>query len=223
MGHRQEYNLKHHVENLSPNLKIPSVLPLRSVDMKPEEAFKHFDETKYIERIANRHFSYTTLAREIYKKRTSRLSSKVKLGMSIVAIPFTGVAVVGTALSGRNIHVESHKLELLELEWARRGQTRLPERSWREKVVPISITVGACAFMIGIDVGLSHLMPSPDVFYQQFPPTDLEGFLISEFVPKAVENAVSQVAEFATDEIGETMEEGALCCYFLTPISGSLR
>lgn len=188
--------------------------------MKPKETF-YFDEAKYKEDIADRYFSYTALAREIYNKRANRLSSNVRLGMSLVAVPFTGVSAVGTLMCGRNINVESRKLMLLEVEWARRGQTRLPERSWREKIVPVTITIGACTFMIGVDVALGSLLPSPDVFFQPTPPIDLDGLLISEFAPKAAQMVASQAAEFMTDKVGEGLEEGTCQCYYLPHICSS--
>ncbi|KAF8192187.1 hypothetical protein BJ912DRAFT_963222, partial [Pholiota molesta] len=123
-----------------------------------------FDEDEYLNTISGKYFSHTALAKEIYRKRAKRLSAKVHTGMGILAATLTGgAALVGTAIAGRNISVESQKLEMLEAEWARRGQPMLPKSKFKDKIIPITIAVGTSLFAVGIDIALSGA--SPDQFY----------------------------------------------------------
>jgi hypothetical protein len=147
--------------------------------MKIKETF-HFDEDEYLNTISGKYFSHTALAKEIYRKRAKRLSAKVHTGMGILAATLTGgAALVGTAIAGRNISVESQKLEMLEAEWARRGQPKLPKSKFKDKIIPITIAVGTSLFAVGIDIALSGA--SPDQFYQFTPDADLNGYIVSSY------------------------------------------
>ncbi|KAF9478934.1 hypothetical protein BDN70DRAFT_993793 [Pholiota conissans] len=177
--------------------------------MKMLETF-YFDRTQYQYNISHKNFSYTTLAKEIYKKRANRLTSTMHTGMNIVAIPFTGgFSGISAILTCRNVSVESQKLSMLEVEWARRGQTMLPHRTITD-VIHITIAVGTSLLTIGIDVlGMSDCVM--DQFIEGTPVVfDLDGHLISEALQTAaahrrsgdaVDQGVSSLGGWTTNQV----------------------
>ncbi|KAF9479928.1 hypothetical protein BDN70DRAFT_894543 [Pholiota conissans] len=179
--------------------------------MKPTETF-HFDEEEYLNTISNKYFSHTALAKEIYRKRAKKLSSKVRTGVGILAATVTGGAsLVGAALSARNMSVENQKLDLLEAEWRRRRHPPLPKNSLKDKIIPITIAVGTSLFAVGIDVALSGA--SPDQFYQLIPNTAVNDFVISEYYT-VVDKGLSSAGNFVSKQVvsykrGEEYEGGS--------------
>jgi hypothetical protein len=166
--------------------------------MKIKETF-HFDKREYVNTISGKNFTYTELAKEIYRKRAKKLSAKTKTGIGILAATATGGAsLVGSALAGRNMSVESQKLKMLEAEWARRGQPKLPKSKLKDRIIPITIAVGTSLFAIGIDIALSGA--SPDQLYQFTPNADLNEFIISKNY-QLMDQALSSAGNFVQGKV----------------------
>jgi hypothetical protein len=169
----------------------------------------HFSENNYQQTISRKYFSYTTLAKEIYRKRANETTAKTRLAMSIATVHLTGgLSFLSAAANCRNMSVEARKLKVLEVEWARRGQCRLPERSIRDQIILISIAIGTSAITIGIDIGLSGIAPVPDVFHHATP-MFLNGHLVSEALCTHIAlqqlevQGVNEVLDEAVERVGE--------------------
>lgn len=166
----------------------------------------HFSQKKYREE--QRSKSHVEIAQAIYRKRSKRLTSKVSTGVSVAAAVVTGGhSLVASAISGRNISVESQKLEILEEEWANRGQPRLPESTARDKIIPVTIAFGASLFTVGLDVALAGA--SPDQFFQLTPDPQLNEFLIGNVYYKGVEKGVSAAGNMVIKKTGSRAPQSA--------------
>ncbi|KAF5309218.1 hypothetical protein D9619_012737 [Psilocybe cf. subviscida] len=154
----------------------------------------HFSEKKYREE--QRSKSHVEIAQAIYRKRSKRLTSKVSTGVSVAAAVVTGGhSLIASAISGRNISVESQKLEILEEEWTNRGHPPLPKSTARDKIIPITVAFGASLFTVGLDVALAGA--SPDQFFQLTPDPQLNEFLIGNVYYAGVEKGVSAAGKLA--------------------------
>ena len=160
----------------------------------------HFSEDKYREHIADKYSNDQDLGTEIYKKRAKRLSSKVRVGVGAAAAPLTGGGtLVSAAFSGRNISVESQKLELLEEEWANRGYAPLPERRLKDKIVPVLLTAATSTFAAGMDAVFA--VASPDQFAQLVPNTEINDFLISNVYYGGLEQGATSVKNAVVNKV----------------------
>lgn len=156
----------------------------------------HFSQKKYREDLRTKNLSHIALAKEIYRKRSKRLSSKVSAGAGVAAAFVTGGhSLVASAYSGRNISVESQKLAILEEEWAHRGHPPLAESTLRDKVIPITVAFGASLFTLGLDVALAAA--GPDQFFQLTPDPALNEFLIGNVYYTGVKSGASAVGKMA--------------------------
>lgn len=125
--------------------------------MKIKEGLFGFSSSDYSEKISRREYSYSELATNIYRKRRAIATSKVSTASGVAAAHVTGgMSLVGSAWSGRNISVEKQKLALLEDEWARRGQTRLPKRTVKDMVIPVVIAGAIGVFTFSVDLGIAN-------------------------------------------------------------------
>lgn len=116
-----------------------------------------FDGDEYSQKISLREYSWDELAKNIYKKRRAIASSMAAAATGLVAAHVSGgTSLVGTVWSTRNIRVEMKKLDLLEAEWARRGQKKLEKRAVNDIVIPIFLAsaVGTLAFTV--DIGIAN-------------------------------------------------------------------
>ncbi|KJA17976.1 hypothetical protein HYPSUDRAFT_45689 [Hypholoma sublateritium FD-334 SS-4] len=160
----------------------------------------HFSKDKYRQHIADKNLSDQELGTEIYKKRSKRLSSKVRVGVGAAAAHLTGGGtLVSAAFAGRNISVESQKLELLEEEWAVRGYAPLPERRLKDKIVPVLLTAATSTFAAGMDVAFA--MASPDQFAQIIPNTEVNDFLISNVYYGGLEQGATSVKNTVVNKV----------------------
>ncbi|KAF8657836.1 hypothetical protein AX16_002152 [Volvariella volvacea WC 439] len=143
--------------------------------MKPREIFE-FDKYAYQDKIL-RNYNYYHLAHKIYSKRRAVVGSGVAVGSSIISTSFSGGAsLISSAWSLRSLSVERQKLELLEQEWARRGQLPLRERK-RDMIIPIILNTIMGLFMFNVDLNVENPMtpPSHPVQAGWLPPTNSFG------------------------------------------------
>jgi len=80
------------------------------------------------------------LSQKIYKKRRKIATSAASYTVSVVLCFMTLVpGFIGCALSARAGVVAGKKLNLLEAEWAARGQAELPVRVFQDIMLPAGV------------------------------------------------------------------------------------
>lgn len=112
-----------------------------------------FDIEAYRRKISSPSYSDAELETNIIRKRRNRQSAVCGAGAGIgVAWITFGASAVASAASIRSYSVASQKLEALEDEWMRRGHTKIPYRTMRDRVIPGALgaaTLGMHSFMGG--------------------------------------------------------------------------
>ena len=108
--------------------------------MKIREAV-YFSKDSYRDKISQPDYSHAELAKNVYVKRRAIWGSGSSVATNVVMAHVTGgLTIVPVAWAARNISVAKQKLRLLEAEWRRRGQSKLPKRK-RDKIVPIVMEI----------------------------------------------------------------------------------
>jgi hypothetical protein len=171
--------------------------------MRLEEVF-HFNDASYRKKIQRKEFTYAQLAKGIYAKRRNITTSKVTVYTTVICVPVTfGVSLLATANAFRNINVEKRKLFLLEEEWQRCGQTRLPKRFIKDTLIPVILTTAIGVLTFTVDVGISSMAANAAYNAQMgIPSMEFQGHAVGA-VYTVVENGMGMAARGFNEQIAE--------------------
>lgn len=124
-------------------------------NLKEYLAFGNKEKTAYRAKIRGPHYPDRVLEDNVYRKRREVHGAAWAMGASLGLIHLTaGASTIGATAAYRTLKIECEKLVMLEQEWCDRGYARLPNHTFRDKVIPCIIGAGVVAVNLGLDVGL---------------------------------------------------------------------
>ncbi|KAF7976116.1 hypothetical protein HWV62_7553 [Athelia sp. TMB] len=123
--------------------------------MHIKEAF-NFNSAEYARHIREEEYTVGRLANNIYTKRRAIAASKTSALASVAAAHVSGgTSLLSAAWSSRNISVERQKLDALEQYWESSGQPRLPQRHFKDTIIPVVVATAIGVFAFDLDLAIA--------------------------------------------------------------------